>query len=519
MGSSDSNGIRVTTADGVVEGVRGKRTRRGVISWKGIPFAAPAVAGNRFRAPQPVDPWPGVRQCHGYGKAAIQDRRYTATAPGRYQPMGEDCLTLNVFAPERASRRPRPVMVFIHGGANILGTTATPLYDGSLLARGQDVIVVTIQYRLGAFGYLDLTEYSTDGRRYDSNLGLKDQVAALRWVQTNIAAFGGDPDNVTVFGESAGGAAVVTLLATPDAKGLFARAIAESPAPGLVIKADSAKIFADEFLRLLRDPQRRPTEVDTTTGPMPADEAQALLARSSSYDIFRAGGRLMKFASIIEGLEPFPFGPVVDGAFLPRSPLDAAGQGETLPVPLVIGTNRSEATLFTKLLKILPESDRMLAQFENQESRDTLAALYRNGREDLIDLAGDTIFWGPTVSYASGHSLVAPTFVYRYDFTTRVLEATGFGATHATELFAVFGAYRTAMGAGLAIADWASTGRVMNDVQDRWGAFATAGVPGAGWPEYHPDTRKVLIIDDPDRVETDPNAERRQAWTLAHATV
>ncbi|MGV9714180.1 carboxylesterase/lipase family protein [Gordonia sp. NPDC003424] len=512
MTTTDS---RVTTADGIVEGARGKRSRRGTISWKGIPFAAPPVAGDRFRDPQPVHPWPGVRDCSRFGKAGIQEKRFVAVAPGKYQPMSEDCLTLNVYAPDRPSSRPRPVMVFIHGGAYILGTAATPLYEGSLLARGQDVIVVTVQYRFGPFGYLDLSAYSTDERTYDSNLGLKDQVAALQWVQRNIAAFGGDPANVTVFGESAGGSAVVTLLSTPAAEGLFARGIAESPACELIVTADSARTYADEFLRLLRDPERRTGSGAVNAERLAPEDAQRLLARSSPREIHRAGDRLMKYAMHADTAETVPFAPVIDGTYLPSSPLETASRGKTLPVPLMVGSNHDEGLLFTKLWNVLPDAEKTLLRVDDEQARTELSALY-DGDRDRIELTGDAVFWGPMTAFAAGHAAVAPTYVYRYDFHTRLLAAAGVRATHATELFAVFGAYRTALGAGLAVGDWRSTGRVMTDVQERWGAFAAGGVPGVGWPTYDHD-RKVLIIDDPDRIEVDPEGRRREAWSRVHA--
>ncbi|MDY6809566.1 MAG: carboxylesterase/lipase family protein [Actinomycetota bacterium] len=506
---------RVTTADGIVEGARGKRTRHGTISWKGIPFAAPPVAGLRFRDPQPVHPWPGVRDCTRFGKAAIQEKMYTAVGPGRYQPMGEDCLTLNVFAPDLPSERPRPVMVFIHGGAYILGTAATPLYEGSLLARAEDVIVVTVQYRFGPFGYLDLNAYSTDERRFDSNLGLKDQVAALQWVQRNIAAFGGDPENVTVFGESAGASAVLSLMCAPAAKGLFARAISQSPAPDLALDADSARIYADEFLRILRDPTRRATTVDDAD-PIAPDEVQALLSRASARDILRAGDRLMKFSQVAGLHHPIPFGPVVDGDYLTELPLEAAAAGTTHPVPLLIGSNRDEGLLFKKLWDVLPDAEKALVKVGDDQAREEIAALYDGGDRDLIRLAADSVFWAPMLAFAEGHAAVAPTYVYRYDFQSRVLAATGMGATHAMELFAVFGAFRSAIGAGFAVGDWRSTARIIRSVQARWGAFATAGVPGLGWPAYDPASRKVLIIDHPDRVQADPDGARRLAWRKVH---
>ncbi|GAC68041.1 putative carboxylesterase [Gordonia soli NBRC 108243] len=513
MTSIDST---VVTADGRVQGVRGKRLRRGTISWKGIPFAAPPVGALRFRAPQPVQPWPGIRPCREYGKAAIQEKRFTAVAPGRFHPTGEDCLTLNVFSPDRPSSTPRPVLVFVHGGAYILGTTATPLYDGAFLARDQDVVVVTVQYRFGPFGYLDLRGYSGDGRDFDANLGLRDKIASLQWVQRNIAAFGGDPDNVTVFGESAGGSAVTALLTTPDSKGLFAKAIAESPAAELVVSPDNARHYADEFVRLLADPARRARPGDGAEA-IDGETARRVLTSASPAEILRAGNRLMGYARKAELGDPIPFGPVVDDDVLPIAPLEAALQGRTHPVPLVLGSNRDEGNLFAKFWDVLPDSEKALVGIDDADTRAAIAELYQGGDRDLIQLSGDATFWAPTVSFADGHSTVAPTYLYRYDFHTRVLKAAGLGATHATELFAVFGAFRAPVGAGLAVGDWRATGRVTDDVQGRWGDFARTSVPGRGWPAYDADERRVLIIDDPNRVESDPDGTRREAWRRAHA--
>ncbi|HZU49973.1 MAG TPA: carboxylesterase family protein, partial [Mycobacterium sp.] len=200
--------VRATTTIGTVEGF----TRDGVNRWRSIPYARPPVGPLRFRAPQPAEPWSGVRHCHGYTNCAPQQRRYTIVGLGKYQPMGEDCLTLNVVTPQAAGDKPLPVMVFIHGGGYILGSSATPLYDGVGLAR-RGCVYVSVNYRLGALGCLDLSSLSTPEITIDTNLFLRDLVLALRWVRDNIAAFGGDPGNVTIFGESAGAHAVATLLA------------------------------------------------------------------------------------------------------------------------------------------------------------------------------------------------------------------------------------------------------------------------------------------------------------------
>jgi len=242
--------VRARTTAGTVEGF----TRNGVNRWRSIPYARPPVGPLRLRAPQPALPWSGVRHCHGFANCAPQQRRYTMLGfsgfGGRYQPMSEDCLTLNVVTPEGRSDEPLPVMVFIHGGGYILGSSATPLYDGAALAR-RGCVYVSVNYRLGALGCLDLSSLSTSDIPIDSNLFLRDLVMALQWVRDNIAEFGGDPSKVTIFGESAGAHITATLLAVPAAEGLFARAISESPASGMVRSTETAAEFAERFARLL----------------------------------------------------------------------------------------------------------------------------------------------------------------------------------------------------------------------------------------------------------------------------
>lgn len=514
------NDVNVVTEQGVVAGVRGKRSRAGTLSWKGIPFAAPPVADRRFAAPQPAPKWPGVRVASRFGKAEIQRKEFTAVAPGKFWPMGEDCLTLNVFAPARRSSTPRPVMVFIHGGAYLLGTAATPLYDGALLARDGDVIVVTVQYRFGAFGYLDFSSYSTDERTFANNAGLRDQVAALEWVRDNIAAFGGDPSLVTVFGESAGASAVTALLATPAAEGLFARAISESPALDLVLDQAEADVFADEFLRLLQDPERKSFTLERTEEPISPEVAQKLLGQASARDIHRASERLARFAVRAGARATIPFGPVVDGDYLPKRPVQAALAGETHRVPLIIGSNKDEGNLFAKLWKIIPEGEQALIGVHEPEHRASLSAVYNDGHPRAgVRLAGDAIFWGPMMPFAEGHMQHSPTFVYRYDFDPKVLRWTGFGATHATELLPVFGAFRMALGVGLAIGEWRATAQITRQVQRHWSVFARTGTPERQWPAYDESGRSVMVLDVPPRVELNPQSARREAWQRVHQLV
>ncbi|WP_375002968.1 carboxylesterase/lipase family protein [Gordonia sp. PS3] len=505
----------VQTLDGAVDGKRGRGARRGTISWRGIPFAEPPVRQHRWRAPRPVTPWPGVLECYDYGAAPIQDKLFTARGAGKFQPRSEDCLTLNVFAPSTVSATPRPVMVFNYGGAYILGGTSTPIYDGAYLARARDVIVVTVNYRYGPLGFLDFSEYSTDERPFDANVGLRDMVAGLEWVQRNISAFGGDPSRVTVFGESAGGSAVLTLLSTPSAKGLFSGAISQSPAPDLIVSKDNARLFADEFVRILIDPTRRKGPERDEPPHDPALVAR-VLGGATATELLRAGNKLIGFTRGARLTDPIPFAPVVDGDYLPQHPLDAARDGNTISVPTIIGNNKDEGELFARFWNILPDSDQALVGLGDTGDADLLQNLYPVKRRDVM-IAADATFWTPTIRFAGYHSDHAPTYVYRFDYAPLLLKATGIGATHATELLAVFGTYRDPIGVGLAAAgSWGSTKRITATMQSMWSWLARTGVPAPDWPRYTREDRRVMVLDDPTRVEIDPDRDRREAWDRIH---
>ncbi len=505
----------VETTDGKVDGIFGKGSRRGTLAWLGIPYAAPPVGPLRLRAPQPVEPWDEVLECHEYGNTPMQAKFFTARMDGGYQPRSEDCLTVNVFSPATVSQVPRPVMVFNYGGAYILGGSSTPIYDGSFLARARDVIVVTVNYRFGPFGFLDLSEYSTPERPFDVNCGLRDMVAGLEWVQRNIAAFGGDPERVTVFGESAGGSAVLTLLSTPAAQGLFTRAIAQSPAADLVVHKDSASLLADEFLRQVRDPSRR-AGVERIEPKFTPEQAVEIIDGADAHHLLKAGDRILGFARTAQLSDPMPFAPTVDGDYLPQAPVAAARAGKTHRVPLIAGSNLDEGELFARFWSILPDSTALMVGVHDPEVREELTRLYP-GTRDEVRLAADAVFWIPTTIFAENHAKHSPTYLYRYDYAPRPLKATGIGATHATDLFPVFGMYRHPIGIGLALGgSWVSTKRITSTVQSLWTWFARTGVPSESWPQYTHDDRRVMILDHPTRVENDPDGARRAAWERVH---
>lgn len=485
----------ITTADGVVRGRRGRR----VLRWRSIPYAAPPVGELRFRAPQPVEPWTGVRAATEFGFASMQHRSGARIGPRRYQPTSEDSLTLNVTAPATRAERPRPVMVFIHGGGYVIGTSALALYSGAGLAVLGEVVVVSLNYRLGSFGYVDFSEFSTDGRIFDNNLGLRDQVAALRWVRTNIAAFGGDPDNVTIFGESAGAHAVLSLLATPAAKGLFHRGIAQSPPADWAINTEDARIFARRCIEAL--------------GATPDTAAEALI-RADANDIRRAVDRT-NTQVLREHPGLFPVVPQVDGDCLPQAPIDALIDGNAHRVPLIIGTNRDEGTLFDRFADDLPTRPDRLRRALGADAESRIAAAYPGypQAKAAVRAGGDYIFWRPTVTATAGHSRHAPTYAYRYDFAPRALRLAGLGATHATDLIPVFGATDGPIGRAFTAAGGHRGLRaVTRQFQDNWLEFAHTGAPLPSWPAYTEDRRTTLVIDDPTRLVTDPDKAKRLAW-------
>jgi para-nitrobenzyl esterase len=489
--------IRVSTASGTVQGF----VRDDVARWRAIPYARPPLGPLRFRAPEPPPPWRGVRFCEEFANCAPQDPRYTMMGPGRRQQMGEDCLTLNVVAPADVQDGPLPVMFFIHGGGYMFGSSANSVYDGAALAR-RGCVYVSANYRLGALGCFDLSSLSTPEHPIEANLFLRDLVMALRWLRDNIAAFGGDPANVTIFGESAGAHAVATLLAVPEAGGLFHQAISESPPGGLIRTSDEAAELARRFVERL--------------GIDSADAARVVMTARPSQ-LVRSHEHVMR-QIIEETPDSFGIGATSGDDYLPLDPIEAMATGEAHAVPLIVGSNAKEASLFARFMDHLPTNEpvieRLLDTFEPeaaQRLRDAYPG-YPSG-EACLSFGGDFTFARHAWQIAEAHGTHAPTYLYRYDYAPRTLSWSGFGATHGSELFAVFDVYATPLGSLLTVAgDWGSARQVSRDVQRRWRSFSRTGIPGEDWPRYDVSDRATMVFDRPSRVERDPASLRRLAW-------
>ena len=474
--------------------------RRGLNMWRGIPYAR----AERFRAPTPPAHWAGVRDASAFGPVAPQDREGQFIGPAKGVPMHEDCHSLNVIAPPGA--RGLPVMIFIHGGAYSVGSSREVHHLGEGLVRA-GVIFVNLNYRLGALGYLDFSRYGLV-----SNLGLRDQVAALEWVRDNIRAFGGDPENVTLFGESAGGNAVTTLMTVPSARGLFARAIAQSPPPNAIYPPSVTAEWAAEYVELLSE------VVDNSSTESSADdEAASLLLSATTAQLVSATTR-MQLLNPDRWPGTICLSPVIDGSFLPERPLDAFKHGRAHAVPLIIGTNDREGSLFTGRLDILattPPRIRAIFAKTRKRARKAVKAQYPGlpARRPAADFGGDYAFWFPTIKVAERHARFARVYFYRFDSAPRLLKVLGIDATHGLELFALFdrmdGWFGRAMGV---LGGRLSFKRVGERMQRRWLRFAADGTVDEDWPKYTARKRRTLIIDKADRVEEDPRGERRRAW-------
>ena len=480
-------------------------TRDGTRRFLGIPFAAPPIDRLRFAPPEPPRPWSGTRDADRFAPAPIQRIDDLSLELGLLvpHPQSEDCLYLNVFAPDDAPDDGlRPVMVWLHGGAFASGTAAGPVYDGSRLARDGDVVVVTLNYRVGALGFLGVGS---------PNVGLQDQLAALRFVRDEIAAFGGDPRNVTVFGESAGAGSLVALLAMPAARGLFRRAIVQSAAPDGMLSRDEADQRVETFCAAAGDP-----ELDLEG-----------LRRLTTEEILSAQ---------VSCQEPGPrrigmfFAPIVDGEVLPERPLDAISKGSARDVELIIGTTAHEMQLY-HLSDLFPQipieqmpfalapglpgpPDRALAAAK--ELMRFYAGPELADENRYFAAVTDASLFVPSARLAAEQARHQPaTFMYRFDWTSP-MRGGRLGACHALDI-------PFALGTIDRVPEFAGAGEdaraVSRAMRAAWVAFARTGSPSCPevgeWPAYESEHRQTLAIDRTCRTIRDPDGEKRRAWARA----
>jgi para-nitrobenzyl esterase len=502
----------VSVAQGRLRGV----WRGDLWSFSGIPYGRAPVGALRWRPPLEADRWDGVRDASTFGPIAPQSAAVpgiTSPAdPGASEPNSEDCLSLNVWtpalpeSPTSEPERGRPVLVFIHGGGFTSGSGSVFLYRGGELVRNGDAVVVTINYRLGALGFLGHRDLA-DPDGLVGNWGIHDQVSALRWVHDNIAAFGGDPGNVTIFGESAGGFSVATLLGTPAAAGLFRRAVVQSGGAH-VHSVEEAESSADRMAAVLGI----------------ASCTRESLERVPATELVAATEELGKRRPD-PGMMPLPFLPVVDGVFVPDHPLAAVANGAAIGIDLLIGTNRDELTLFglgNPALMALDEDG--VARWVTNAVPDMPGAevidAYRTARQGRGDPIGATDIWvavgtdivfrWPSLQLAAAHvARGARAYVYLFDWESPAFGGI-LGSCHALELPFVFGAVHVPevqvfSGGGAAVET------LSDQMQQAWLAFASTGDPGhdgiGAWRAWDPAERATMIFGAHTRLEDAPRNE------------
>ncbi|WP_162245890.1 MULTISPECIES: carboxylesterase/lipase family protein [unclassified Roseateles] len=468
--------------------VQGEPQADGITVYRGLQYAAPPVGPLRWREPQPAAPWSGVRAATSFGPACPQKAGLSLEGGGDPGPLSEDCLYLNVWAPAASGGGPRPVMVWLHGGALIFGAGSLALYDGAALAR-DGVVVVTVNYRLGPLGYFVHPALERAAPGGPANFGLLDQIAALRWVQQNIAAFGGDPQQVTVFGQSAGAQSVLALMASPLARGLFHRAIAQSP---YGIPSHSREQARQTGIR-----------VAESVG-LPGARATAAQLRAVPAERFAAleGAGLSLAPSLIVG-----------DAALPRPLLAAFQARQQAAVPLVIGGNSDETSV---ALAFGLEPAALVQKLG--AARILVKPLYPGVADDAEfgrQVVRDVAFTAFARRIAVLHAPLAPTFRYYFDRLPAAQRATAPGVAHGGEVTAVFG---TGDLCGcLAVALTEDDRRAWRGLAGRWVAFAQRGKPEqAGGPAWATDSlrRPTVMTFGPDGEQLQPGFMAQRLNTL-----
>ena len=506
-------GPEVETRSGRIRGLE----VRGIRTFRGIPFARPPLGTGRFQPPEPAEPWSGTRLATSPGAVSHQARMpvfsFLNTGGAR---QSEDCLHLNVWTPALDGAR-RPVLVWIHGGGFLIGSGSTRIYDGHSLARRGDLVVVTINYRLGALGYLHLNEIGGEEFQHASNAGVRDQIAALEWIRDNIDRFGGDPNNVTVFGQSAGAMSIGALLGAPRARALIHRAILQSGATQNVLSQDQANRIAHAFLGELGGPPCHPNA----------------LARIPVLRLQKAQSAVTRKLANLETLMVFQ--PAVDGELIPEPPLDAIRRGAAAHIPLLVGTTLDEWKLFTALDSRLPRMperavierfEHLLPRaFENPPAAPDAARQYREavrargGRTTPFEIwsafQSARIFHHPAMRLAEAQSSAGGS-AHTYLFTWRppALRRT-LGACHAIDIPFVFGLSHLPVArpfAGLASPATRLSGRM----QHAWIDFARTGNPGhvrlPSWDAYGVAMRSTMIFGRDCYVADAPLEPERLLW-------
>ncbi|MGB8707761.1 MAG: carboxylesterase/lipase family protein [Dehalococcoidia bacterium] len=470
--------------------------------YQGIPFAAPPVGDLRWKPPQPAAPWQGVKECTEFGPAPVG---YFSTTFPSYSKPSEDCLYLNVWTPAKMTGDKLPVMVWIYGGYFRFGEGSNPGYEGTNLAK-HGVVLATFNYRTGPLGFLAHPLLSKeDAHNSSGNYGLLDQIAALQWVQKNISAFGGDPNRVTIFGQSAGATSVICLMASPLAKGLFQRAISES----VYESADWSDIreskYGGEPKEKMGEQLAKDLGCDTAPDPI------ACMRAKSAQEILDAG----KPPATV-GAPGYNYEPCVDGWVIPDLPMNIFEAGKQNAVPLLIGSTADEWALFQLLAK--PTADMYKAYVNSTfgDKAEQVLTMYPASNDNEVMSSDKQVvtlmtFTCPARVYATAMSNVKSP-AYFYQFSRVPPGAKAFGAFHAMEISYVFGTFRPIYPPLKPEVYYNDNDRALSeDIESYWAAFAANGDPNqeglTNWPAWDANTGQYLDLGDTIQVKSGLNNE------------
>ncbi len=481
-----------------------------VCEYRGIPYAAPPVGELRWAPPRDPEPWKGIRLADSFGDICMQkgDGNEIPLPGGESPGKSEDCLYLNVWRPAKSGSF--PVMVWIHGGSLTSGAGSLDMYRGDRLAALEDVVVVTINYRLGQFGFLALPELETESDGV-GNYGLMDQIKALEWVKANISSFGGDAGNVTIFGESAGGWSVCNLLASPRAKGKFDKAILESGGCDTVLTRETAldkgRLFAADL------------------GCAGENKLACLRSRDANEILAGKAEDKEKKKKGLAGVISFTWVPTVDGVNLTQTPIAALESGSFNRVPFMVGSNRDEVKLFTIVapgIRMAPKPavKGVMEEALGDKGEDEFRTYYpMSSYKRPVDAAlhgvGDAMLGCKCYEAAEAVSRYEPVYFYRFDFDGHRMPNM-VGAAHGVEIMFAFSNLDRPPSTLFVSEDMEDAYHLSDDVRTYWASFARDGDPNSfglpQWPKYSSDKKETMVLDVPLHVEKNDFEPKCEFW-------
>lgn len=487
----------VTTSSGKVAGFQ---TDNGVTAFLGIPFAQPPKGELRFAPPVPVQPWSGVRPATNFGFSCPQGK--DISEPASLLAQDEDCLTLNIWTPG-ADTKKRPVIIYIHGGGFLNGGTGDPTYNGAIFSKRGDLVFASINYRVQALGFLYLEEFGEQFKGSGSN-GIRDQILGLHWLKENIAKFGGDPENITIMGESAGSISVITLISLPQTKGLFQKAIAESGSSNILRTKEQAALLTRQYLQLA------------------GAQNVADLRKLSPAQLCELNAKQKELIGIFASRM---YAPVIDGEVIPKDPLIAIQGGAAAGIPLLNGVNHDEFSYYIQYfpsIRTTPLSQFFLGTPQVQESlqgrEQDILAFYQKQNPPGSKISAipafvtDLLFFVPHVRVSEAQANHAKVWMYSFEWPSQVQDY--LGACHAIELAFVFKTFESPLADE--IVGRHPPMRLSDIMQDAWIAFARNGNPNhrgmPTWPTYDAQRRATMIFNTECKVAEDPNPRARQLF-------